>query len=528
MQAISTPPPVSPLRDAESADPMPRYILESLSRSQAIIEFDLDGTIRTANENFLKALGYTLDDVRGKHHRIFVDDAHARSKDYEEFWAALRRGEFRAGEFKRQAKDGSDVWIQASYNAVLDDAGKPLRVVKLAADVTEQKTHALEAAGQLAAINRVQAVIEFDLDGTIRGANENFLKTLGYRLDEIQGKHHRIFVDPSYAESLEYRRFWESLRSGQYNAGEFRRRAKDGSDVWIQASYNPILDEEGRVIKVVKFATDITETKRGIAAVTDNAKKVGAASAALLNLSGGMSESASSTVERATQVAAASEQIDASMQTVASSIEEMTASISEIASSTSEASQVASRGVDVIAKTNERIGELGRSSEEIGRVVQLIQSIAQQTNLLALNATIEAARAGSAGRGFAVVADEVRELANQTRRATAEISEQVEAIQRNTQQTTASIGDITELITTFNEVSTTVAAAIEEQSATTNEISRNVADAASGSTEIARNIHRVADDARQTREGADETKVSADQLAQIGDELAELVKLFSV
>ena len=233
-------------------------IYQALDRVQAIIEFDLDGTVVSANENFLSIFGYELDEVVGKHHRMFCDPDYVESDAYAGFWEKLGRGEYLAAEFKRLAKGGKEIWLRASYNPVFDKHGKPIRVVKFATDVTASKFQIAEFEGKIRAIERAQAVIEFELDGTVITANENFLRIFGYSLDEIVGKHHRIFCDPGYAESLEYAQFWQKLGRGEYDADEFKRINKDGAEVWLQASYNPIFDMEGRPLKVVKFASDIT------------------------------------------------------------------------------------------------------------------------------------------------------------------------------------------------------------------------------------------------------------------------------
>jgi len=233
-------------------------IYQALDRVQAMIEFDLDGMVVSANENFLHIFGYELDEVVGKHHRMFCDPAYVESDDYAEFWKKLGRGEFHAAEFKRLAKGGKEIWLQASYNPVFDKDGKPVRVVKFATDVTASKLQIAEFEGKIRAIDKAQAVIEFELDGTVITANENFLRIFGYSLGEVVGKHHRIFCDPGYAESPEYTRFWQKLGRGEYEADEFKRISKNGAEIWLQASYNPIFDIEGRPLKVVKFASDIT------------------------------------------------------------------------------------------------------------------------------------------------------------------------------------------------------------------------------------------------------------------------------
>ena len=238
-----------------------RHIIEAIKRSQGTIEFTMDGKIITANKNFLSLLGYELEEVKGKHHSMFVDPEYAKSPEYREFWERLAAGEFFTAEFHRFGKGGKDVWIQATYCPVLNKHGKPYKVFKVASDVTDQKRQKADYAGQIEAIGKSQAVIEFDMDGKILTANQNFLDAMGYTLAEVQGKHHQIFVDPAYAKSPEYKKFWETLRAGKYMAAEYQRFGKGGKEVWIQASYNPIIDMNGRPFKVVKYATDVTAEK---------------------------------------------------------------------------------------------------------------------------------------------------------------------------------------------------------------------------------------------------------------------------
>lgn len=233
--------------------------VDAISRSEAMIEFSVDGTILNANENFLSAMGYSLAEIKGQHHRIFVDSQSGKGEEYKSFWAKLAQGVYQTGEFKRVGKGGKEVWIQASYNPILDEQGQVLKVVKFATDVTKRKLESAEAEGTIAAIKKAQAVIEFDLDGNILDANENFLVTVGYSMEEIKQKHHGMFVDSSYRESHEYRQFWQSLKNGELQSGMYKRQCKNGDDIWLKASYNPIFDSEGRPFKIVKFATDITE-----------------------------------------------------------------------------------------------------------------------------------------------------------------------------------------------------------------------------------------------------------------------------
>ena len=502
--------------------------IQAVGKAQAVIEFNLDGTIITANDNFLNALGYTLGEVQGQHHRMFVEESFRVSVEYRQFWEALNRGEYQAGEYKRIGKGGKEVWIQASYNPILDLNGKPFKVVKYATDVTEQKLRNAGYEGQIQAVGKAQAVIEFNLDGTIIMANDNFLNALGYTLEEVQGQHHRMFVEESFRVSVEYRQFWEALNRGEYQAGEYKRIGKGGKEVWIQASYNPILDLNGKPFKVVKYATDITGQKARNARFESEVRSFGeqleSSSQVLTTVSQQMAGNAEETSTQAGVVSAASEQVSKNIQTAAAGAEEMTASIGEIAKNSNEAATVAKEAVSVAGSANETIKTLGESSVEIGKVIKVITSIAQQTNLLALNATIEAARAGEAGKGFAVVANEVKELAKQTAQATEDISQRIEAIQMGSEGAVEAIGKVSTIIGTINDISSTIAAAVEEQTVTTNEITRNVSEASRGSSEIAENIGGVATAANNTSQGASETLGAAKELAGMPAKLQQLVE----
>lgn len=500
----------------------------AIQRSQAVIEFELDGTIITANEIFLETMGYTLEEIKGKRHSLFVDETARNSAEYRDFWQRLSRGEFISGEFRRISKGGREIYIHGVYSPILDKVGKPFKVVKFANDVTEARRRNSDYQGQVAAISRVQAVIEFGLDGVITNANDNFLQALGYRLDEVQGKHHSLFVDPSDAASAEYRQFWLDLSAGREQTGRFRRVGKGGQEVWIQGSYFPILDHAGRPFKVVKYATDITQLKQVEGALESTVQTLASAAQELTSVSQQMASNSEETAAQANVVSAAAEQVSRNVGTVASAAEEMGASIREIASNAHEAARVATSAVKVAEKTNTTVSKLGESSAEIGNVIKVITSIAQQTNLLALNATIEAARAGEAGKGFAVVANEVKELAKQTAKATEDISRKIEAIQADAKGAVSAIAQIGAIIGQINDIQGTIASAVEQQTATTAEISRNVGEAALGSREIAENVMGVAQAARSTTEGASNTKSSADELARMASELQRLVTKLKV
>jgi len=417
-------------------------LINALHRSLAVIEFDPGGNILDANSNFLNVMGYTLDEVKGRHHRIFVEPAYAQSREYEDFWAKLRRGEYDASAYKRIGKGGREVWIQASYNPVFDSSGRVTRVVKFATDITLQTRKNADYEGQLSALKLVQACIEFDLDGNILFANRLFLDTMGYTLAEIQGKHHRMFVLPEDADSEGYREFWRRLRSGSADMRIFKRVTKSGSKIYLQASYVPVLDPNGRPVKIVKFAINLTH---------------------LMNHS------------EATQRTA---------ESVAAATEEMSCSIAEISRSM-ELSRVATGKIlDTSTVSGVEASSLVTSMHSMEKIVSLIRNIADRVNILALNAAIEAARAGEAGRGFAVVASEVKNLSNQTAKATDEIALEIGAVQSISDKVAASIQQTVDGVGEVNQYVTSVATAIEEQSAVTRDISEH-------STQMVKSVHEM-------------------------------------
>jgi methyl-accepting chemotaxis protein len=409
--------------------------IAAISRAQAVIEFNMDGTIVAANENFLRAMGYTLGEIQGKHHSMFVVPEDRGSADYREFWAKLNRAEFQAAEYKRLGKGDKEIWILATYNPILDEAGKPFKVVKFATDVTGQKLKAADNEGQIAAIRKSQAVIEFNMDGTIRTANQNFLDAMGYTLGEVQGRHHSMFVDPAERNAPAYREFWEKLNRGQYQAAEYRRVAKGGRDIWIQASYNPILDLNGKPFKVVKYATDVT-MQAVLRRKAENARDL--------------------------------------IEQVAAGSEEMSASIREISETMSKSKVNAAEATGRIDAADQQSQKLNEAAQAMGGIVELIGNITGQINLLALNATIESARAGEAGRGFAVVASEVKNLANQAKHATDTISKEIESLNGVASDVAGSLTAIKAAIAGVNEFIASTAAAVEEQSIVTQDMSSNM------------------------------------------------------
>lgn len=434
-------------------------ILSAFSRSQAIISFTPDGKVLDANENFCKALGYSLSEIRGRHHSMFMRPDEAATTEYKKFWSGLASGQFEQRQFRRLTKSGDEIWIQASYNPVIR-GGKVVKVVKIATDITAAKLESLESNGKISALSRAQAIIEFKPDGTILNANENFCTALGYSLNEIKGRHHSMFCEADYVASNEYSSFWSRLAAGEFYADEFKRVTKDGSAIFIQATYNPILNDEGKVIKVVKFATDVSgrvralqevgaglerlaecnirmtiddpfvpefehlrhDFNQSLAKFQETLEQVLTETAMLSNKSGEMRTSASGIANRSEQQAAALEETSSALEHITVTVRESAGRATEARKLVEEARIAAVDSVQVVASTVDAMARIENASREISKIIDVIDEIAFQTNLLALNAGVEAARAGEAGKGFAVVAQEVRELAQRSASSAKEIS----------------------------------------------------------------------------------------------------------
>ena len=485
------------LRDLGGA----RARLDAIYASQAVIEFAPDGTIRDANPAFLALMGYGLDDIRGRHHRIFVDPKEAASDAYSTFWDDLRAGRQQTRAFRRLARDGREVWIQASYCPVLGAGGKVTGIVKFATDVTEATLRAAEHACQVAAVSRNRAVIAFTLDGIILDANENFLAATGYRAEEILGKHHRIFMDPREAAEPAYAAFWASLARGEPKDGEFRRLAKGGREIWIGGTYVPILDPAGRPVRIVKYASDIT------AEMQDRQRRA-ALSREVDHEISRVAEGVAGTSARAAEALQGADRTVADVRAVAEGTEQMASAVAEITQQIVGATRSTSDARDEAERASGIVANLVDAAERIGRIVRLISDIANQTNLLALNATIEAARAGEAGKGFAVVASEVKTLASQTAQATEQIASQVTQVQSAVEGAAGAIGSIAEAVRRIDGVTGAIAAAVEQQGAVTRTMTDNMRSATitvDGVANAVRDIATAAADAEATTQRAAET-----------------------
>ncbi|MEQ1828507.1 MAG: PAS domain-containing methyl-accepting chemotaxis protein [Pirellula sp.] len=428
---------MKPLSEPSLASPQAGQVLMELQslrncidRALARIDLSLDGTVIDANENYLKITGYSSNEIIGKHHRMFVTAEQQASKDYAEFWQRLRKGESFNGQFKRIAKGGNIVWIEASYLPYFRPDGQCEKIVKFASDITAVKKRELQLRNYQDAVEQQFAIIQFSPDGIIQSANQNFLQAVGYRLEDLVGKHHRIFVKEEDRNSAEYARFWTKLAAGERLSGDFRRMDKHGKEFWIHASFNPIRNSAGAVENIVKYSTNIT-----------------------------------SAVENRQRASVASQSISGSVTQFATTIDDISSSVGQTVSLSQDTK-------NIVEDTVRAVQGLDDSSRVIGRVVEVIQELAEQTNLLALNATIESARAGEAGRGFAVVASAVKDLAKQTATATKDINTTVQEIQGKIDGVVDCTRLISERVSQVNDKMTSISSAVEQQSLAVQSISQ--------------------------------------------------------
>ena len=535
-----------------------KAIVAALSRSQAMIQFDLAGNILDANENFCSATGYARSEIVGKHHRMFVDAAEAASGAYGEFWKRLAHGEFDRGQYRRFAKGGREFWIEASYNPVFRGT-KPYKVVKFATDITAIRQKATEDAGKLDAISRSQAVIEFTPQGEILTANENFCVTLGYDLSEIVGKHHRIFCDPAYASTEDYRQFWKRLAAGEFIADEFVRYGKAGKEIWIQAAYNPIVDTNGHVFKVVKFATDVSQRMsavvslgRGLKAMADGDLRVmldvafvpsmesvradyNEAVTKLRDALSGVAENAQAIASGSGEVGSAASDLSRRTEQQAAAVEETAAALDQITATVADSSKRAEEAGVLVAATRDNaeksaevvgnavsaMDAIESSSRQISQIIGVIDEIAFQTNLLALNAGVEAARAGDAGRGFAVVAQEVRELAQRSANAAKDIKDLISASGEHVKRGVSLVGEtgqvLQKIVGQVQEISNNVTAIVE-----------GAREQATSIAEVNRAVNAIDQGTQQNAAMVEESTAASQKLAGESRALFDLLSRFKV
>ncbi|HEY1943426.1 MAG TPA: PAS domain-containing methyl-accepting chemotaxis protein [Roseiarcus sp.] len=529
--------------------------LAALHKSFAIIEFDTKGGILAANKNFCALMGYDEKEIVGKHHRIFVDKTYADSAEYRDFWAQLGRGVFDSREYKRITKSGAEVWIRASYNPILDAKGRCLGVMKVASDVTAEKLKGAEFESKMAALSRVQAVIEFSPNGEVLSANQNFLGLMGYTLEEIRGKHHRMFVEPAFAASTDYAEFWRRLNAGELVSNSFKRIGKGGKEVWIQASYNPMFDAKGEVYKVVKFANDITDLTRlgaGLEALAANHvdKEIPVEfspaydrlrrdfNSAVRGLGDSLMEvkSCAQLVSNgADEIAAASDELSRRTEQQAANLEETAAALGQVTETVRktagnadethkvvvQARQDAENGGVIVREAVAAMQRIEKSSQEIEQIISVIDEIAFQTNLLALNAGVEAARAGEAGRGFAVVASEVRALALRSAEAAKAIKSLIATSKTQVEkgvdlvgETGKSLGFIVGRVAEISDLIAAMNSGAHEQSESLVEVNRAISQL---------------DEATQRNAAmAQEATAAARSMRQEAEKLADVVGRFSV
>jgi methyl-accepting chemotaxis protein len=536
-----------------------KRILAALHRSNAIAEYDPAGKVLTANENFCRALGYDLSEIVGKPHAMFVKPGHAEGAAYRELWAKLGRGDPDTIEYESIAKGGKELWIRGSYNPVLNSAGKVLKVVEVATDVTAAKLLAVESAGKLEAISRAQSVIEYSPDAKIVAVNENFTKTSGYTREKAVGMDHRKLVDPAYAESEDYREFWRRLNRGERVVQQVKRKAAGGRDVWIDASYNPIFDLDGRVMKIVNYMNDVSDRVGAVEQIAAGLSRLAqgdltcrietqfipsldrirvdfnasleALERSMLTINGKSDAIRSGTGE----ISAAADDLSRRTEQQASSLEETAAALEQITTTVKRTAESAKSGRDIVSTAKvdadksgdvvreamEAMAGIDKSAKQISQIIGVIDEIAFQTNLLALNAGVEAARAGDAGRGFAVVASEVRALAQRSAEAAKEIKGLIST-------SSAQVDQGVRLVTETGDALGRIVAKVVEISGIVTEIASSAQEQATGLQQINIAVNQMDQVTQKNAAMVEETTAASHALASEAEELGALIERYKI
>ncbi|MGJ0456641.1 PAS domain-containing methyl-accepting chemotaxis protein [Aliarcobacter cryaerophilus] len=500
-----------------------KILSEVINRNYAVIYFKPDGTVIKANEVFLKTMGYSLEEVVGKHHSMFCEEKFTKTQEYKNGWDDIRTGKTLTAEFQRVKKDKSLIFLRASYMPVIEN-GKVLEVIKLAQDITKNRLKNLFFIGQVKAINKSNAVIEFDMNGNILNANDNFLNTLGYKKDDIVGKHHSIFCEENYKNSNEYKEFWKKLNRGEFDSGEYLRIGKNGNHVWIQASYNPIFDMDGKPFRVVKYATDITHRKNTMFEVEKELKEFSNSLNTLLTTSINMLKDAKFSNENSQNATSSSQNINSLIQDLSNKIDEMQQAIVDISSKTSKNEQIAHEATVQSKQTATAMVKLNEESQKIGETVNMISQIAFQTNILSLNAAVEAATAGEAGKGFAVVAQEVRNLASRSNDAAKNITERIALIQNLVKNSLDSIHEIDDTISDISTISKEISLSMSEQKQNSSIVSQNAKDGSRSLNEVTKNMQDVVLSTENTLIEAQKTQDSSNSLVEISNKLIKTLQ----
>lgn len=485
------------------------FVLDALSKSLGLIEFDMRGHVVDANDVFCRILGYDRSDLKGQHHRSFVAPEDAAAASYRDFWPKLARGETAFGEFRRISKSGQEIWLRASYNPIRNRKGNVVGVIKQATDITDERRRQKEIEAKMTALSRIQAVIEFLPSGEIITANDNFLSAMGYELSEIVGAHHRMFIDPAEAQSPDYVEFWLRLNRGEPVSDDFKRIGKGRKEVWISASYNPVFSPSGEIIKIIKFANDVTDRVRAVNAISnglsalaqndltchlaepfspvfeplrqdfnDSISQIGSTLRSILESSDGIRRGTDEISVASDDLSRRTETQAANLEETAAALDELTANVRKTAEDAAHANDAVSiargdalRSGEIVGSAISAMDSIEQSSRQIERIIGVIDEIAFQTNLLALNAGVEAARAGEAGRGFAVVASEVRSLAQRSAEAAKEIKtlistsgEQVGLGVKLVKETGSALDRIVEQINNVNSLVSNMTNSVKEQS----------------------------------------------------------------